>query len=135
MILELPLPDVRPLKRDAYVKLPDVHKYVCDDHVTLLSLTVGKEQAGSKRTRWVAIVLSGLVLVADSFDRRVDVALRLESGDEVVAAQTLRNLKAEEERATPFRVVMPVDAAALVAAYSAEARPVLEISLTVRDDS
>ena len=43
--------------------------------------------------------------------------------------------KAEEKQYSPFRILMPVDESSLTAAYSAEKAPVLELTLTVRDDS
>jgi len=48
----------------------------------------------------------------------------------------LRNLKAEEERNTPFRIVLPVAESSLSAALAAEEPPpILEVTLVVRDDS
>ncbi|HKV11758.1 MAG TPA: hypothetical protein VJ725_26665, partial [Thermoanaerobaculia bacterium] len=59
----------------------------------------------------------------------------LQSLDTAIATQTLRNLKAEEGRATLFRITIPVDEEKLLSAYTAEASPVLQLTVTVRDDS
>jgi hypothetical protein len=107
----------------------------CDDHVTLLNLMVAKHYKGPRKARSLELVISGSVSVTDSYDRRVDIALRLRSGEETIASQTLRNHSTEEERVTPFRILLPVDESKLVAAYSTEHAPVLELTLTVRDDS
>lgn len=75
------------------------------------------------------------VFVSESYDRRVDILLRLKSGEELLASQKLRNHKAEEGITTPFRITLPVDESKLLAAYEVEAPPILELTLTVRDDS
>jgi hypothetical protein len=79
--------------------------------------------------------LSGQVFVAESYDRRVDIALRFLSLETEIATQKLSNLKAEEGYATPFRIVVPVDEQKLLAAYASEKSPILQIIVTVRDDS
>lgn len=135
MILDLPLPNVTPLEPGSSIRLGDVRKFICDQHVSLLNLTVTKEYKGPRKARSLELVVSGLVSVTDSYDRRVDIALRIRSGEEMIASQTLRNYSTEEERVTPFRILIPVDESRLTAAYSAEQAPVLELILTVRDDS
>lgn len=135
MILELPLPDVSSLEPGTTRRLGEVRDFVCDQHVRLLNLTIGKQYTGPKKERSLQLLVTGSVLVDDSYDRRVDIALRLKSGEESIAMQTLRNVSAEEERATPFRVVVPVAEPALLAAYSAAQPATLELTLTVRDDS
>lgn len=135
MVLDLPLPNVIPIEPGSMLRLGNVRNFICDDHVTLLNLTVAKEYKGPRRARSLELVISGTVSVTDSYDRRVDIALRLRSGEETIASQTLRNHSTEEERVTSFRILLPVDESKLVAAYSAEPAPVLELTLTVRDDS
>jgi hypothetical protein len=135
MILDLPLPNVTSLDPRSVLRLGDVHKYICDNHVRLLNLTVGKQYKGPKKARSLELIVSGSISVIDSYDRRVDIALQLRSGEEKIASQILRNFSAEEERNTPFSILLSVDEARLAAAYSAEQSPLLELTLTVRDDS
>jgi hypothetical protein len=135
MILDLPLPNVAAVEPGSSLRLADVHKYICDNHVSLIGLTVAKQYKGPKKARVLELVVSGSVLVADSYDRRVDLTLKLRSGDGEIAKQILRNYSAEEDRATPFRILIPVEEARLAAAYSPESSPFLELMLTVRDDS
>ena len=135
MILDLPLPNVATLDSDVQLQLPSVRKYICDSHVQLLNLAIAKEYKGPKKSRSLALVLLGAVFVADSYDRRFDLALRVKSGNDVLAAQTLRNQSAEEQRIMPFRILLPIAESRLISAYSAEPPPVLELTLTVRDDS
>jgi hypothetical protein len=135
MILNLPLPDVTLLKPGSMLQLGNVRNFVCDNHVRLLNLTVTKQYKGPRKARSLELIIAGMVSVIDSYDRRVDIALRLRSGEETIASQTLRNYSTEEERVTSFRILLPVDESMLVAAYSAEPAPVLELALTVRDDS
>lgn len=49
--------------------------------------------------------------------------------------QTLRNVSAEEERVTLFRIVVPIDESALSAAYAAIPPATVGLTLTVRDFS
>ena len=135
MILEIPLPNVTAIEPGSSLRLADVHKNVCDNDVTLRGLTVAKEYRGPRRARALQLVVAGAVLVTDSYDRRVDIALRLRSGDKVIGTAMLRNHAAEEERSSPFRILLPVDEPTLTAALAAEPRPTLELTLTVRDDS
>lgn len=135
MVLDLQLPRVTAVEPGSLLRLADVRKYICDNHVTLLNLTVAKQYKGPRKARSLELVVAGSVSVADSYDRRVDIALQLRSGEEKIAAQTLRNYSTEEERVTPFRILLPVDESKLEAAYSSENAPVLELTLTVRDDS
>jgi hypothetical protein len=135
MILDLPLPNVGAVEAGSQLQLPNVRKYICDNDVQLLNLAIGKQYKGPKRARSLDLVVSGSVFVADSYDRRVDIALRLRSGEDVVASQILRNYSTEEERTTPFRILLPVVESRLLAAFSAEPAPILELTLTIRDDS
>lgn len=135
MVLELPLPDVRSLDTDAARRLGEVREFICDNDVRILNLAIARQYTGPRKNRSLQLLVTGLISVGDSYDRRVDIALRLRSGEEAVATQTLRNVSAEEERVTPFRVVVPVDESALSAAYAAAHPATLEITLTVRDDS
>ena len=125
MILDLPLPNVGALDPHTQMQLPKVRKYVCDAHVQLLDLAIAKQFKGPKKARSLELVVSGSVFVADSYDRRVDISLRVRSGDDVLASQILRNHKAEEERSTPFRILLPIVESRLLAAYAAEPAPVL----------
>ena len=100
-----------------------------------LRLNLSNQAGDSRKDRSLQLLVSGSILVGDSYDRRVDIALRLRSGEETVATQTLRNVSAEEERVTPFRIVVPVDESALSAAYAATQPATVELTLTVRDDS
>lgn len=135
MVLEFPLPDIRSLGPDAARRLADVRNFICDNDVRLLNLTIAKQYTGPREDRSLQLLVTGLISVGDSYDRRVDIALRLKSAEEAVATQTLRNVSAEEERVTPFRVVVPVDESALSAAYAAAQPATVELTLTVRDDS
>jgi hypothetical protein len=135
MVLELPLPNMEPIQSDSYVKLPEVRKYICDNNVRLFSLTLSKQYKGPRKSRSLELVLSGSIWVEESYDRRVDIALGIKGGNDVLGAQALRNLSAEERRVTPFRIVVPVDETKLLAAYAMEPRPKIELTLTVRDDS
>jgi hypothetical protein len=135
MVLELPLPNIEVIQPDSYVKLAEVRKYVCDKNVRLFHLTLSKQYKGPRKARSLELVLSGSVLVEESYDRRLDLAVGIKGGDEVLGTQSLRNLSAEERRVTPFRIVVPVGEAKLLAAYAAEPRPTIELTLTVRDDS
>ena len=68
-------------------------------------------------------MVAGSILVTNSYDRRVDIALQLRSGDESVGAAARRDRSAEGERSTAFRILLPVDEAALVTALAAEPNP------------
>jgi hypothetical protein len=135
MILELPFPNVMGLGTDASFPLPAVHKYICDKHVSLRALTVEKRYKGRRKARKLELVISGYAFVAESYDRRVDIALGLSSGGVQIGGQTLRNLKAEEARTTPFTIVVPVDEQRLHAAYESAEQPQIHLTVTVRDDS
>ena len=135
MVLELPLPNVERLQPDSQVKLAEVRKYVCDKDVRIYNLTLGKQYKGPRKARSLDLVLSGSVWVEESYDRRVDITLGIKVGEEVLVSRTIRNQEAEERRVTPFRIVVPMDEAKLLAAYAAEPPPSLEVTLTVRDDS
>jgi hypothetical protein len=135
MILDLPLPNVDSIEPGSILRLSGVRKYICDNHVSLIGLTVGKQYQGRRKARTLELVLSGFVLVTDSYDRRIDLAVKIRSGDDELATQWLRNYSAEEERNTPFRILVPVDESRLTAAYATEHPPHLELTLTVRDDS
>lgn len=135
MILELPLPNVDRLQEGSTVRLADVQSFICDRHVTLIDLTVTKRYKGRKKARTLELVLSGLVHVAPSYDRRIDLAVNLRSGEEVFSSETLSNRSAEERRSMPFQVLLGADESGLAAAMSSDKPPVLELTLTVRDDS
>jgi len=135
MILDLPLPNVLPLEPDTQIQLPKVGKYICDNDVQLLNLTIAKHYTGPRKARSLELLVTGSVLVSDSYDRRVDIAVRLKSGDAALGSQILRNFRAEEERSSPFRILVPVPEPALVSAYGQQPTPILELTLTVRDDS
>lgn len=135
MVLELPFPNVTAVGPDSVLRLPEVYRYICDNHVLLRGLTVEKQYKGPRKARSLELLISGQVFVAESYDRKVDIAFRLQSLDSDIATQTLRNLKAEEGRATPFKIVIPVDEQKLLPAYTAETSPILQLTVTVRDDS
>lgn len=136
MILDLPFPNVTMLGKGSTLAFPDVYKYVCDQHVRLrgLSLTLGKRYKGPKRARLLELVINSKVLVADSYDRRVDIHLRLLNGDGEIATKMLPNVKAEEERATPVVIAFAVEEQELRSAYAAGKQPMLQLTITVRDD-
>jgi hypothetical protein len=135
MILDLPFPNVATIEPGSALRLPEVYRYICDNHVLLRGLTVTKQYKGPRKARSLELLISGQVFVAESYDRKVDIALRLLSLDTKIATQTLRNLKAEEGHATVFRIVIPVDEQKLLSAYAAEKPPILQLTVTVRDDS
>jgi hypothetical protein len=135
MVLDLPLPNIAPLAADSQLQLPDTRKYVCDKNVSLVNLAITKRVKGHRDKISTQLVVSGSVVVERSHDRRVDIALRIQSKDHVLASQTLHNLKAEEGRRSAFQVTLPVDDKVLRDASTSEPQPTLEITLTVRDDS
>lgn len=135
MILELPLPDVLALKPGNAKRLAEVRNYICDKDVSLLSLTATTRYKGPKKARSMELIVSGLVSIIDSYDRRVDIRLRLKDGETEIGTGFLRNYSAAEERNTEFSVSLPVDEVKLQAAFTSERKPVLELTLTVRDDS
>lgn len=135
MVLELPLPSVEQLQPDSYIRLAEVRKYVCDNNVRLFHLTLAKQYKGPRKSRTLELVLSGSILVEDSYDRRTDLSVKIQGGNETLGTQTLRNLKTEEQRVTDFRILVAVDEAKLLAAYAAEPRPKIELTVAVRDDS
>lgn len=135
MILDLPLPDLGSVDAGSQAQLPKVRMYICDRDVSLLNLAIAKQYKGPRKARSLQLVISGSVFVAESYDRRVDIDLRLKSGDEVLGTQRLRNHKTEEGRSTPFRLFLPVDESRVIAALAAQPAPTLEVTLTVRDDS
>lgn len=135
MILELPLPAQKLLVAGTQVHLANVRRYICDDDVSLLNLRLGKGREERGSAGELELVVTGAVLVADSHDRRVDIALRLKSGDEVLASETLRNYSVEEGATRPFRLVLPVQESMLDAAYAAQPKPMFELTLTVRSDA
>ncbi|HXU33875.1 MAG TPA: hypothetical protein VN851_25165 [Thermoanaerobaculia bacterium] len=135
MILDLPLPNILGLKPGSAKRLAEVRNYICDKDASLLSLTVAKQYKGPKKARTLELIVAGLVSIIDSFDRRVDIRLRLKDGDVEIGAGILRNYSTAEERNTEFSVSVPVNEAKLQAAYDSEHGPVLEPTLTVRDDS
>jgi hypothetical protein len=134
MVLDLALPNIAAAPPDSQMQLPDVRKYICDKNVSLLNLAVTKRISGRKSEHALELIISGSVLVEASYDRRVDVAVRVKSGDHVLASQILRNISAEEDRKTSFHVAVPITESALASAYAATVRPSLELTLTVRDD-
>ena len=135
MILDLALPKVAAVEPGRQLQLPKVGKYVCDNNVRLLNLVIEKQYKGPRRARSLELAVSGAIFVSASYDRRVDIALRLKSGDHLLASELLRNQSAEEQRSTPFRIILPVSEPGLLAAFAAEPAPILELTLTVRDDS
>ncbi len=135
MILDLPLPNLHPFKPGVTIRLPDVRKYICDNNVSLSTLDVTKRYNGPKKARQLELIVSGFVSVTDSYDRRVDIKLRLKDGEEILTVGILRNYKAEERRVTPFRLSLLVDESKLQAAYSPGRTPILELTLTVHNDS
>lgn len=135
MILDLPLPNLQPFKSGVTLKLPDVRTYICDNNVSLSTLGVTKRYNGPKKARSLVLIVSGFISVTDSYDRRVDIKLRLKDNEEVLTTGVLRNSKAEEGRVTPFRLSLLVDESKFQAAYSPGRTPILELTLTVHNDS
>ena len=134
MVLQIPLTDVRQLEVGTQRKLPSLRKYLCDENVSIIALYVEKIATGSRRERGIALSVDGTLFVSDSYDRLVDVGLRLMRNERVYASNTIRSISAEEERAIPFKVLLPVSQAVLDEAF-AEGEPKLELTLTVRDNS
>ena len=135
MILELPLPDVRPLQRGSTLRLAEVRNYICDSHVRLQGLTIAKQYVGPKKARSLQLILSGSISVSDSYDRLVDITVRIKTGETTMVSHPLRNVSAEEERVTPFRIRVPVAEPRLESAYASTVPPTVELTLTVRDNS
>lgn len=135
MVLEIPLSDMRRLPPDAQRQLPSVRKYRCDNDVSLTQMYVTKKYSGRKRERQLTLVINGAISVADSYDRLVDIGLRLIKEGRLLANTTVRGISAEEERNTPYKVVLPVTESALEEAFATGSLPVLELTLTVHDNS
>ena len=136
MILDLPIPNLAALDEGSTMQLADVSRFICDNHVSLIGLTIGKQYRGFRKSRRMELVLDGFVRIADSFDRRVDLLARVRSGDREHAKQPLHDYKTEEDRSTPFRMLIPVaDELGFVSALTSSHPPVLELTLSVRDDS
>jgi len=135
MVLDLRVPSIARVPFGSQLQLPDVRKYVCDRDVSLLNLTITKNRKSRRDEQDLLLMVSGAVLVANSYDRRVDIELRLKAADQVLVSQTLKNLSTEEERSTPFTVTLPITDAALRGAFTPQRGPTLEVTLTVRNDS
>src|ERR1044072_6444018 len=76
-----------------------------------------------RKARSLELVVAGSILVTNSYDRRVDIALQLRSGDKTVGAAALRNRSAAGGGSTGVRILLPVDEAALATALAAESNP------------
>src|SRR5687768_1692135 len=87
MILDLPLPSVLHLEPNAPIPLPEVGKYRCDNDVQLLNLWIRKRYTGPRKARSLELLVTGSVLVSESYDRRADIAIRLKSGEAVLGSQ------------------------------------------------
>ena len=138
MILELSVPhlsDLAMVQVNGMINLPSVEKFVCDKDVTILDMTISKEVKKPNKNRTVDFEIGGLVKVAPSFDRAVDLGFRLLKGQIILAKETLRNLKTSEKRTTPFRVALSILQEQIIPATTPDDRIVLEITVTVRDDS
>jgi hypothetical protein len=60
MILDLPLPNVTSLEPGSLMRLAEVRKYICDNHVSLLNLTVAKQYKGPRKARSLELRLMPL---------------------------------------------------------------------------
>lgn len=135
MVLEIPLSDIRTLPPEAQRQLPGVRKYVCDNDVSLTQMYVAKKYSGRKRERQLALAINGAILVTDSYDRLVDIGMRLVRDGRLLANATVRGISAEEERTTPFKLMLPVTEPVLEDAFAGGALPTLELTLTVHNNS
>ena len=66
MILDLPFPDITKLKPGSTLRLAEVYRYICDNHVHLRGLSVAKQHKGLRRSPSLRLVISGQIVVADS---------------------------------------------------------------------
>ncbi|HXO21533.1 MAG TPA: hypothetical protein VOA87_16600, partial [Thermoanaerobaculia bacterium] len=73
--------------------------------------------------------------VPASFDRLVAVSLVVRRGEMTLGKTSAANINAEEGRSTPFRATIALDEAQLISAFSSEPLPILEITVTVRNNS
>jgi hypothetical protein len=134
MILDVPMPDPSRLAVDTRTGVSaEIKRYTCDD-VSLASLTMERNAGSRHGDGNLRLTFVGSIHVPDSFDRRVDVNLEIKKGDRLLGSAEAENVKAGEGKYTPFRTVLTLDEAALRGAYASEPRPVLEITVTVRDD-
>ena len=129
MVIEVPLPDL-----DEKLRLvsTDLANYTCDG-VSIRALTVAR----AKRARGTTAVLEfyGFIRVPESFDRQMDVTVVFKAGAVTVAKGERLRIDAEEGRGTRFRVSLPVEETILNGAMVSGARPTLEITTVVRDNS
>lgn len=130
MVLEIALPVSDGAKRTKFGA--DIAHYLCDD-VSLNDLTYqvrGNRQYPARKTD---IEFTGWVVVPNSFDREVDVLMTIRQGTEILGSKGKFKIGAEEGRRTPFRLRVPVSR--LRAVTDPASPPVVEITLTVRDNS
>ena len=129
------MPGVAELAGDSPISLADVSKFICDRNVSLIDLTMIASHKGPRDARTLELLLRGSIRVTKSVDRRTDLAVRIRNQERVYSAQFLRNHETEEGRSTWFRMALKVeDEAGFLAALGSEHPPVIEITVTVRDD-
>jgi hypothetical protein len=135
MVLELPVPTLGEIELGKEIAFPlEVRKFLCDQHVSFSSLSLGKSYF-DRREKRLQLTLSGYLTVRESYDRRADVTIQLVQGGKRLATGTTRNINAEEGRTSRFKVVAMIPEATLEEAFAAEPKPTLEITLVVRDNS
>jgi hypothetical protein len=134
MILDLPLADPLRLAVDTRAGVSnEIKRYTCDD-VSLASFTIERAAGPRHDDGRVRLAFAGSIHVPDSFDRRVDVDVAIKKDKTTLGSGSADDVKAGEGKYTPFHAMVLLDEAALKAAYASEPRPILEITVTVRDD-
>jgi len=139
MILEFPLPDLRSLDLDDKQRitrflLPDVEKYRCDSAVSLLALAVTARRKDPISLGRCEIEITGQVSVAVSHDRKVDLACSMKRAESVIAKGLCPDLKAPEDKSTPFKLLLPIDELDLRTILGGQIPTIVELTLTVRSD-
>ncbi|HSK78039.1 MAG TPA: hypothetical protein VLQ45_16425 [Thermoanaerobaculia bacterium] len=135
MVLDLvvsALADLRPGKKLQFAG--NFRRYVCDDDVFFSTLELTK-RVHDRRTRALELELSGYLTVLESYDRLADVTVRLVKNGVNVASGTTPRISAEEGKTSFFRVKFTIPENELANAFSSGPEPVLQITLSVRDNS
>jgi hypothetical protein len=134
MILEVPLPNITRYPIGGLKTLgSDIPNYTCDD-VSLPSLTVEVKKRSQRKGNILVLEIAGGVLVPSSHDRLVDLIFIAKRGDAVIGRASVLNLDAEEGRTTSFRTDITLDEVQLREAFAAEPHPIIEMTVTVRDN-
>jgi len=135
MILQLPAPNLTKLPAGTRIVVSaDIGRFTCDV-VSVATLTVEHKTGPRHSTGKLIAEFAGSIGVPASFDRLVAVSLVVRRGEMTLGKTSAANINAEEGRSTPFRATIALDEAQLISAFSSEPLPILEITVTVRNNS